>query len=207
MAWPQRAKNAHFQETTQPERASRSSAHLISLAKNDQQTVASHYRPRPRRLAHPPNYARYADALRAHGFTVHCPLLPTCNRAGPGQPCLNDDVKLVWDLVSSLTNTGHRILMVMHSYGGAVGTEAVQGLAYPIPASTNGAPAGGVIHLLYLCAYILPPATRIWDIVTEAGFERIFDEYVHTDEQDRSTFPRDPALMFSVEARQSRGKL
>ncbi|KAL4984180.1 hypothetical protein BDW68DRAFT_167540 [Aspergillus falconensis] len=53
-----------------------------------------------------------------------------------------------------------------------------------------------VIHLRYLCAYILPPATRIWDIVTEAGFDRVFDEYVHTDEQDGSMFPQDPALMF-----------
>ncbi|KAL6238423.1 hypothetical protein BDW75DRAFT_201740 [Aspergillus navahoensis] len=144
----------------------------------------------------PANYAHYADALRTQGFTVHCPLLPTCNKSLPGQPCLNDDIKLVRDLVSSLTNTGHRILMIMHSYGGAVGTEAVQGLAYPIRASTDGASAGGVIHLVYLCAYILPPATRIWDIVAEAGFERVFDEYVHTDEQDGSTFPRDPALMF-----------
>ncbi|KAL5046604.1 hypothetical protein BDW71DRAFT_181503 [Aspergillus fruticulosus] len=53
-----------------------------------------------------------------------------------------------------------------------------------------------VIHLRYLCAYILPPATRIWDIVTEAGFDRVFDEYVHTDEQDGSMFPQDPSLMF-----------
>jgi hypothetical protein len=98
--------------------------------------------------------------------------------------------------VSSLAKAGERILMVMHSYGGAVGTDAVQGLAYPYtpPSSPHQSP-GGVIHLLYLCAYILQPGVAIWDIVQEAGFDKIFDEYVHTAE-DKSTFPRDPGLMF-----------
>lgn len=151
----------------------------------------------------PANYQSYASALRAQGFTVHCPLLPSCNKSLPPTTSLQDDVNAVRELVSSLVAAGERILLIMHSYGGAVGTEAVEGLAYPVPApatddgSAAGAAAevGGVVHLLYLCAYILPPRTSIWDIVRYAGFESIFEEHVHTAE-DGSTFPTDPGLMF-----------
>lgn len=143
----------------------------------------------------PANYQSYASALRAQGFTVHCPLLPSCNKSLPPTTSLQDDVNSVRELISSLAAAGERILLIMHSYGGAVGTEAAQGLAYPVPTTARGSEAGGVIHLLYLCAYILPPRTSVWDIVREAGFESIFEEHVRTAD-DGSTFPADPALMF-----------
>ncbi|KAL4957630.1 hypothetical protein BDW69DRAFT_191480 [Aspergillus filifer] len=120
----------------------------------------------------PANYASFIAALRAQGFPI------------TSRPSGN------WPL--SFVAAGQRILMIMHSYGGAVGSEAVQGLATPSsPTST----APGVIHLLYLCAYILPPAVSVWDIVVEAGFDRFFDQYVETAD-DGSIFPLDPALMF-----------
>ncbi|OJJ57341.1 hypothetical protein ASPSYDRAFT_46488 [Aspergillus sydowii CBS 593.65] len=147
----------------------------------------------------PANYQSYTAALRAQGFTVHCPLLPSCNKSLPPTTSLQDDVNAVHELVSSLAAAGERILLIMHSYGGAVGTAAVDGLAYPVPTASGGSEAGGrpggVVHLLYLCAYILPPRTSIWDIVLEAGFDSIFEEYVHTAD-DGSTFPADPGLMF-----------
>ncbi|KAL4963043.1 alpha/beta hydrolase [Aspergillus stella-maris] len=151
----------------------------------------------------PANYASFIAALRTQGFPVHCPLLPSCTESLQPKASLEDDIAAVRELASSLIATGQRILMIMHSYGGAVGSEAVQGLAAPSPTSTSpGGPggngsgaAGGVIHLLYLCAYILPPAVSVWDIVVEAGFDRIFDQYVETAD-DGSIFPLDPALMF-----------
>ncbi|KAL2830819.1 Alpha/beta hydrolase fold-1 [Aspergillus cavernicola] len=143
----------------------------------------------------PANYQSYISALKAQGFTVHCPLLPSCNKSLPSTNSLKDDVNLVRGLISSLTNAGERIIMIMHSYGGVVGTDAVEGLAYPRPSANGQQRPGGVIHLLYLCAYILQPGTSVWDIVQEAGFDKIFDQYVHTAE-DGSMFPLDPGLMF-----------
>ncbi|KAL4798353.1 Alpha/beta hydrolase fold-1 [Aspergillus venezuelensis] len=150
----------------------------------------------------PVNYASFIAALRAQGFPVHCPLLPSCTESLQPKASLEDDIAAIRELALSLIAAGQRILMIMHSYGGAVGSEAVQGLAAPSPSPTppggdghgeNG--SGGIIHLLYLCAYILPPAVSVWDIVVEAGFDRIFDQYVETT-LDGSTFPLDPALMF-----------
>lgn len=57
--------------------------------------------------------------------------------------------------------------MLMHSYGGAVGTDAMEGLKLPTRQAQGK--AGGVIHLLYLCPYILPPGGSVWDVVEQAG--------------------------------------
>ncbi|KAL4914972.1 hypothetical protein BDW62DRAFT_213036 [Aspergillus aurantiobrunneus] len=114
------------------------------------------------------NYQSYIAALQRHGFTVHCPLLPTCNKS----------------------LSGERILMIMHSYGGTVGSDAIYGLAYP---SASG--GGGVIHLLYLCVFILPAETSVWDVLRAVGYDSLFDQFVHTAE-DGSMFPLDPGMLF-----------
>lgn len=38
--------------------------------------------------------------------------------------------------------------MILHSYGGAIGTDAIQGL--DLPSRTANNLPGGIIHLLYL---------------------------------------------------------
>ncbi|KAL4945500.1 hypothetical protein BDV06DRAFT_184447 [Aspergillus oleicola] len=143
----------------------------------------------------PTNHSSFIAALRVQGFPVHRPLLPSCTKSLQPKASLENDIAAVRELASSLVATGKRILMIMHSYGGTVGSEAVQGLDAPSPSSMPSGGPGGVIHLLYLCAYILPPAVSVWDIVLEAGFDRIFDQYVETAD-DGSTFPLDPGLMF-----------
>ncbi|KAL3486848.1 hypothetical protein BJX62DRAFT_241534 [Aspergillus germanicus] len=43
---------------------------------------------------------------------------------------------------------------------------------------------------------MLFPGTCIWDIVREAGFDEVLNQYVQTTEEDGSLFPLDPATMF-----------
>ena len=51
------------------------------------------------------------------------------------------------------------------------------------------------MHLVYLCAYILPPGSSVWSVVREAGFDHLWEQ--STDNaKDGSTFLRDPRLMF-----------
>jgi hypothetical protein len=119
--------------------------------------------------------------------------LATCNGVLPPNASLPDDVACVRDVVTPLVDAGERVLKVMHSYGGLLGTDAVEGLSFS-ERQADGQP-GGVIHLLYLCAYVLTPGTAIWDIVEEAGFAPMWDQYIDT-AADGSTFPRDPDLAF-----------
>jgi hypothetical protein len=76
--------------------------------------------------------------------------------------------------------------MVMHSYGGAVGTEAISG----IPSTSDG-----IIHLFYICAYILPSGLSMFSIVEQAGFLPLWSQFIE-DFDDGSCFPKDPGQMF-----------
>ncbi|TVY83159.1 hypothetical protein LSUE1_G006944 [Lachnellula suecica] len=141
----------------------------------------------------PQNYSQYADALRKHGFKVLVPHLPSCSGASPPDAFLSEDIAAVRDIVEPLVQAGECVLMVMHSYGGAVGTDAVLGLTFPERKATGE--AGGVVHMFYMCAYILPPGRTIFSVVEEAGMAHLWPQFVENAE-DGSTFPKDPVQLF-----------
>ena len=141
----------------------------------------------------PPVYQTFIDALRARGFTVHCPRLPSCNGASPPTASLPEDIACVRDIVNDLVSAGQRVLMLMHSYGGAVGTDAIEDFTIDSRAAA-GLP-GGVIHLVYLCAYMLQQGSSVWDIVQRAGYEALWPDFVK-DVDDGTCFPKDPRWMF-----------
>jgi pimeloyl-ACP methyl ester carboxylesterase len=151
----------------------------------------------------PPSYATFISALEARGFTVHCPHLPSCSNASPPTATYQDDVLVVRKLLQDLTAQGHRILLLMHSYGGAIGTDAVTRDLEVLPSATSttadssssSSRRGGVIHLLYLCAYILQPGRTIWSVIDEAQMTHLWPQFV-TDFDDGTTFPVDPVLLF-----------
>ena len=141
----------------------------------------------------PPVYQTYIDALRARGFTVHSPRLPSCNGELPPNKSLPDDIAHVRDVVLPLVDAGERVIMAMHSYGGAVGTDAVEGLSLTERKAQGH--QGGVIHLVYMCAYILPPGGTVYGIVEQAGVAHLWPVFVDNYD-DGSTFPKDAADMF-----------
>lgn len=83
--------------------------------------------------------------------------------------------------------------MLMHSYGGAVGTDAVKDLTLPERRAQNL--PGGVVHLAYLCAFILRPGSTVSSVVEEAGMMHLWSQFVENAD-DGSTFPVDPVLLF-----------
>ncbi|TGO54932.1 hypothetical protein BOTNAR_0256g00070 [Botryotinia narcissicola] len=103
------------------------------------------------------------------------------------------DVTAVRNVVKSLVEADERVLMAMHSYGGAVGTDAVEGLTFADRKAEGK--SGGVIHLFYMCAYIVVPGTSVWDICQEAGFAQLWSQFIQNFD-DGSTFPVDPSLSF-----------
>ena len=141
----------------------------------------------------PPIYQSFIDALQAKDFTVHCPRLPSCDGTSPPTASLAEDISSVRDLVSGLVSSNQQVLMLMHSYSGIVGTEAIEGLT-SAPRAAKGL-SGGVIHLVYLCAYMLSPGGSVWGIVEEAGFAPLWDQYIENFE-DGTCFVKDPTAAF-----------
>ena len=68
-----------------------------------------------------------------------------------------DDIITVRKTVEDLVEHNKYVIMLMHSYGGSVGTEAVKDL--DIQTRYKKSLKGGVLHLIYLCGFLLPKGT------------------------------------------------
>ncbi|KAF2474539.1 alpha/beta-hydrolase [Lindgomyces ingoldianus] len=146
----------------------------------------------------PANYQNFSDSLTAAGFSVYCPHLPSCNNTSPPPASFSEDVVAVRAVVQERVTAGECVLMVMHSYGGMVGTDAVTDNLLRSTRAAIGQP-GGVIHLLYQCAYILQPGTSIIDISKASGLFHLWPQFVNNFD-DGSSFPVNPAALFLGDA-------
>lgn len=103
---------------------------------------------------------------KPYNFTVHSPALASNNGAAP----LNSfeaDVEAVRSAIEPLVTVGNDIVLIMHSYGGVVGSSATAGLTRK-DRQARGLP-GGVSHLFYISAYMLAKDQSAWDILVQAG--------------------------------------
>ena len=90
-----------------------------------------------------------ATALEAADYPTIALALPSVG-ASPPKRDFGDDVALVRSTTSDLASEGKHIVAVLHSFGGIVGTEALQGLGR---ASREG--TGVLLGLVYI-ATMLP---------------------------------------------------
>ncbi|KAI1213247.1 catalytic protein [Annulohypoxylon truncatum] len=118
----------------------------------------------------PDAYYKLDDALRALGYPVVHPLLPSLTdeeKPGFATKSLTDDALAIRSEVQRLVEQGKKVFVVMHSYGGLVGTEAVtKDLSFD-ERQPAGLP-GGVVHLFYFAAFILPTGQSVLDVFGES---------------------------------------
>ncbi|XDG03983.1 hypothetical protein ABKA04_003598 [Annulohypoxylon sp. FPYF3050] len=75
------------------------------------------------------HYAKLIKPLREAGFEVHIPRLLAMNESRPPNTDLFTDTDLIRGYATSLIEAGHSVAVLMHSYGGQVGTNALYGLS------------------------------------------------------------------------------
>lgn len=106
----------------------------------------------------PEAYHKLASALRSRGFLVVQPLLPSLSdHESPdfAKRDLSDDSRVVGDEAKRLVvDEGMNVMVVMHSYGGLVGSNAIPGHLSFQSRHQNGL-TGGVVRLFYFAAFIL----------------------------------------------------
>lgn len=108
-------------------------------------------------------YEPYIWALEQAAFSVYCPQLPTCNLSLPSyKRSVLNDLRVLDALLKALLAAGKKVIMVMHGYGGIIGSNIPETYSFDYRAA-RGEP-GGIIHLLYMCAYILPSGHSIADL-------------------------------------------
>jgi pimeloyl-ACP methyl ester carboxylesterase len=97
-------------------------------------------------------YEDVASVLRSSGYEVHIVSHRSIGTPYSPPPTMYDDAAQIHDLLVSLADQGKEVVLVMHSYGGMPGTEAVKGVSI-LERKAQGKP-GGVSHLLYVAALI-----------------------------------------------------
>lgn len=137
----------------------------------------------------PKHHHKIEAALQKEGFEVEVPWLPTASGTRPAIATFDDDVRLVHDLVSSLLDHNKEVLMLMHSYGGIVGSSAVKGLSRKERVAEGK--AGGVTQLVYFSAYMLREGQNCLDIVSTFGFNDLLRQVIDFN-ADGTCLPNDP---------------
>ena len=140
----------------------------------------------------PEHYAEMEAALTDAGFLTVVPRLPTVNGDKPPTTTLSDDVVTVREEATKLISQGHPLLVLCHSYGGMVVTDAFTPDMHLEARKKNGLP-GGIVHLIYMCAFLPQNGQSLATIKSASGenLETVIDYDDH-----RSSFPKDPVNMF-----------
>ncbi|KAL4937772.1 hypothetical protein BDV06DRAFT_232365 [Aspergillus oleicola] len=125
----------------------------------------------------PTHYSGLAGGLRALGHEVLVPKLLSMNGARPPTSDLYTDTEQICSYVESLADAGHRLVVMMHSYGGQVGTNALARLDTRTRRELNL--PGGVVRLIYMCAHALTEGTSMFGIAKAAGREQaLLDAFI-----------------------------
>jgi hypothetical protein len=103
-------------------------------------------------------YKKLTDGLSHSGYLTIHPELPSCsNTKDDNFPSrtLNHDTEAVKQVLEQLIiDEGRKVVVVMHSYGGLVGSNSISEELSFSHRKAGGKP-GGVIHLFYFAAFVL----------------------------------------------------
>ncbi|KIX01401.1 uncharacterized protein Z518_09127 [Rhinocladiella mackenziei CBS 650.93] len=99
-------------------------------------------------------YYGLVNKIQEHGYEVFVNNLPSASRNPPEEPAsMNDDAVFFRGIIENLANQGKDVLVMTHSYGGLVGTEAVKGVGKAERQAKGH--DGGVVRLVYLTSSVL----------------------------------------------------
>ncbi|KAJ6008044.1 hypothetical protein N7540_012020 [Penicillium herquei] len=115
----------------------------------------------------PASYATFRTVLESRGLTVHVPLHPTMNGSRPPNGDFIADSNAFRQFVTELVDAGRSVVVIMHSYGGQVGTNSLVGLG--VEARKQQGLPGGVIRLIYVAAHALQEGQSGVSIAKDAG--------------------------------------
>ncbi|EOD51993.1 hypothetical protein GTA08_BOTSDO12061 [Neofusicoccum parvum] len=106
----------------------------------------------------PDCYDVVREQLHARGWATEGVAYPSVG-AEPPTKGLADDAAAVRSAIEKLADEGKEVVLVVHSYGGLVGQNAVEGLGYKQRQAAGK--KGGVIMFVYLAAFVVPKGATI----------------------------------------------
>lgn len=102
----------------------------------------------------PKHFERVCELFQAHRFPTSCKLQPSVGKLPPiglmeDAECIRTDLKELIDTQSK------DVIVIAHSYGGVVATQAIDKEFGKKDREAKGK-TGGIIRIVYVCAFIVP---------------------------------------------------
>ncbi|KAL7782517.1 Alpha/beta hydrolase fold-1 [Trichoderma ceciliae] len=95
--------------------------------------------------------------LSVYGYSFDTIML--LSSGGDISTTVADDAAHIQNSTSKLVASGKELILVMHSYGGIPGTESAKGLLKKDRQAERK--LGGIISLVYVAAFLIPPASSL----------------------------------------------
>jgi len=148
----------------------------------------------------PTCYAKVVAPLEAAGYNTSLVHLATVNPSSPAaQTDWSADVTTIRNAITTAADAGQSVVLVVHSYSGLPGSEAVRDLDWQTRQAKNL--PGGVTRLVYVAAFLLPVGQSLlgalggedlpwWDIAPDRATvlpltpETIFDNDLPADGEE-----------------------
>ncbi|KAH8170402.1 alpha/beta hydrolase family protein [Sarocladium implicatum] len=115
----------------------------------------------------PESYAKLTNAFKNEGYEVHCPRHQSVTSVRPPVAGLAEDSANLRAFVEELLQSGKRMVVIAHSYGGMVASNSLYGQSVDSRAARGL--SGGIVRLIYMCAFALEEGKSMVDQVIEAG--------------------------------------
>lgn len=101
----------------------------------------------------PSCFDKIKHLLSTHGYACICPALPSTG-AEPPIDDFTQDVETIRSTVAELVEAEKEVIVVLHSYSGIPGGQALEGLDRH--ARKESGYEGGVIRVIYIMSFIVP---------------------------------------------------
>ncbi|KAJ4983879.1 hypothetical protein SVAN01_10624 [Stagonosporopsis vannaccii] len=133
-------------------------------------------------------FAPVINTLNAHGYPTATAELASVGPA-PGLETWADDISSISSELSALADSGKSVIVVAHSYGSLPAGEAVK--PFLQRAREAEGKKGGVVHIVYVSAFVLPPQTSLMDALGGTDLP-----WFDVSASKREVEPIDPADVF-----------
>ncbi len=97
-------------------------------------------------------FSHVASLLQAQGYPTEIATLPSTGTLSPGNPSMKNDIAAIRSTVKNLVKTGQHVVLVLHSVGGFLGSNAIEGLS--LEARHGKQLPGGVCKIVFVAGIV-----------------------------------------------------
>lgn len=104
----------------------------------------------------PDSFAPTTSFLEKANYRVHGVTIPSWG-ASPPLKNFDPDVLAIQDVLNSVLSSGKDVVLIMHSYGGVVGSEALKEYVNEVATGKGGKQGWGKVRrLVFVAAFVMP---------------------------------------------------